>query len=83
MIIPIRCFSCGKVTGNKYERYVRYLHEGMTEEKALDKLGLVRYCCRRMLISHVERIEQHLLFTPDSAQNKNDKRQKTAPIGSS
>ena len=26
----------------------------------LDKLGLTRYCCRRMLLTHVELIE-HLL----------------------
>jgi DNA-directed RNA polymerase subunit N len=32
----------------------------MTNEKALDKLGLKRYCCRRMLLSHVELIDEIL-----------------------
>ncbi len=54
MLIPIRCFTCGKVIGNKWEAYLAYLKQGISEGKALDKLGLERYCCRRMLITHVD-----------------------------
>ncbi len=54
MIIPIRCFTCGKVVGNKWEAYLAFLKRGKTEEEALDILGLERMCCRRMLITHVE-----------------------------
>ncbi len=25
MIIPVRCFTCGKVIGNKYETYMKYV----------------------------------------------------------
>lgn len=28
------------------------------EHEALDKLGLTRYCCRRMMISHVDLCEK-------------------------
>lgn len=28
MIIPIRCFSCGKVTGDLWERYLKLIDEG-------------------------------------------------------
>ena len=32
MIIPVRCFSCGKVVGDKWETYLEYLQDDtMTE----------------------------------------------------
>ncbi len=64
MIIPIRCFTCGKVIGNKWEAYIELLRCEYTEGDALDVLGLKRYCCRRMLLSHVDLIEKLLNYTP-------------------
>ncbi|CAF0928899.1 unnamed protein product [Adineta ricciae] len=48
MIIPIRCFTCGKVIGNKWEAYIELLRCEYPEGDALDVLGLKRYCCRRI-----------------------------------
>ncbi len=48
MIIPIRCFTCGKVIGNKWEAYIELLRCEYREDDALDVLSLKRYCCRRM-----------------------------------
>lgn len=63
MIIPVRCFTCGKVIGNKYEQYVKLLNDkDYTECQALDELGLKRYCCRRMLLTHVDLIEKLLAY---------------------
>lgn len=31
MIIPVRCFTCGKVVGDKYEQYVKFLVETYEE----------------------------------------------------
>eukprot|EP00461_Guttulinopsis_vulgaris_P004651 UN04653 len=62
MIIPVRCFSCGKVTGNKYDHYMKLLSDGKTEKEALDELDLKRYCCRRMLLAHVELIDKLLQY---------------------
>lgn len=53
MLIPVRCFTCNKVIGNKWDIYCEYKNE-MTEKEALDKLQLNRYCCRRMLLTHVD-----------------------------
>lgn len=64
MIIPIRCFTCGKIVGNKWEAYLRLLQSEYTEGDALDALGLKRYCCRRMLLSHVDLIEKLLNYAP-------------------
>ena len=58
----MRCFSCGKVIGDKYDKYLILLEEGHSEKEALDILGLERYCCRRMIISNVELIKELKLY---------------------
>ncbi|RSH77831.1 DNA-directed RNA polymerase II subunit L [Apiotrichum porosum] len=63
-IIPVRCFSCGKVVGNLWESYLELLAAGVDEGDALDKLQLKRYCCRRMVLTHVDLIEKLLLYNP-------------------
>ncbi|RKP27952.1 8 kDa subunit-domain-containing protein [Syncephalis pseudoplumigaleata] len=62
MIIPVRCFSCGKIVGDKWETYFSYLQDNVPEGEALDRLGLQRYCCRRMLLTHVDLIEKLLQY---------------------
>ena len=62
MIIPVRCFSCGKVVGNKWEPYAKRVAAGEAPKEVLDDLGVSRYCCRRMLLSHVELIDEILKF---------------------
>ena len=53
MIIPVRCFTCGKVIGSIFEEYKRRVYiEGEEPKKVLDDLGVNRYCCRRSIISH-------------------------------
>ncbi|ODV95066.1 hypothetical protein PACTADRAFT_43263 [Pachysolen tannophilus NRRL Y-2460] len=64
MIIPVRCFSCGKVVGDKWEAYLNLLKEDKTEGDALDELKLKRYCCRRMVLTHVDLIEKFLRYNP-------------------
>lgn len=79
MIIPVRCFTCGKVLGDKYNYYKRTVNEEKLkrgestedtilnlqskdvqktiEGRVLDELGLKRYCCRRVMLGHIDLIE--------------------------
>lgn len=58
MMIPIRCFSCGQVIADKWEEYDRRTNKnGEDAGKVLDDMKVKRYCCRRMLISHVDLID--------------------------
>jgi len=64
MIIPVRCFTCGKVIAHYWDEFSRRVQNGEDPEKVLDDLGLDRYCCRRTLIAHVPLIKQVLKFKP-------------------
>lgn len=62
MIIPVRCFTCGKLIGDKWEEFLRRVNEGEHPRKVLDELGVGRYCCRRMLLSHLEFMDETLKY---------------------
>ena len=70
IIIPIRCFSCGGVVGDKWEDFARRVRDGEDAGKVLDSLGVKRYCCRRMLLSHVEIIDEILRFYEEASKKK-------------
>ncbi len=63
MMIPIRCFTCGKVIGDKWEDFSRRVKNGEKPKDVLDDLGVTRYCCRRMLLSNVEIIDEVLKYS--------------------
>lgn len=48
--------------GNKWDQYLSLLQANQSEGAALDALGLNRYCCRRMLLTHVDLIEKILQY---------------------
>ncbi|NHW44995.1 MAG: DNA-directed RNA polymerase subunit N [Candidatus Verstraetearchaeota archaeon] len=62
VIIPVRCFTCGKPIGHLYEEFKRRIDEGEDPKKVLDELNVKRYCCRRMLLSHIDLIDELLMF---------------------
>jgi len=54
MIIPIRCFSCGKPIAHLWESFKERTEAGENPKKVLDELGLERYCCRAIFIGHTD-----------------------------
>lgn len=62
MMIPVRCFSCGGVIGDKWEAFAKRVNRGENPKKVLDELGITRYCCRRMILSNVEIIDEIIKY---------------------
>jgi DNA-directed RNA polymerase subunit N len=62
MIVPVRCFTCGKVVADKYDEFKRRVRQGDDPAVVLDDLGLHRYCCRRMLLSHIDIIDSFMAY---------------------
>ena len=62
MIVPIRCFSCGKLVAHVYEEFMKRTEKGEKAEEVLDNLGVIRYCCRRTLFSHVDLLEDIMKY---------------------
>ncbi len=50
------------MVGDKWEDFARRVKEGEDAGKVLDDLGVSRYCCRRMLLCHVEVIDEIIKF---------------------
>ena len=63
MIIPVRCFTCGNPVGQLWEEYQERLSKGENPGKVMDSLGLERYCCRRMFLTHAGLMDDLLLYT--------------------
>ncbi|AFK50959.1 DNA-directed RNA polymerase subunit N [Thermogladius calderae 1633] len=66
MLFPVRCFTCGAPIGHLWEDYIRRVQAGEDPGKVLDELGVKRYCCRRMFLSHVDIVKQVLYFPKTS-----------------
>ncbi len=58
MIIPCRCFSCGKPIGHLWEEFKdRTENKKEDKKKVLDELGLERMCCRSVFLGQVDNLE--------------------------
>ena len=57
MIIPVRCFSCGKPIGHLWEEYKRRVTAGEKPKKILDELGIERFCCRSVFLGQADYLE--------------------------
>lgn len=64
MLLPVRCYTCGKVLGHLGDRYKSY-------EKPLkffEDYHIERYCCRRIFLCHVDVQETAPSCLPDSVE---------------
>lgn len=82
MIIPVRCFTCGKLIAHYWHSYQEMLFAGYTEEEALDGLQFTRFCCRRMFLTHVDFCDPLLAYNPAmivQAANNQQRQQQQQP----
>lgn len=67
--IPVRCFTCGAVVGDKWIKFAKRVEDGEDPKTVLDDLGVKRYCCRRMLLSHVDLVDEIIKYYEVTAKN--------------
>ncbi len=70
MIMPVRCFTCGKVVADHWEEFARRVKAGERPRQVLDEMGMTRYCCRRMFISQVDVIDDLLRYAQVTAKRR-------------
>lgn len=57
MIIPIRCFSCGKPIAHLYKQFKQRVSAGESPADVLNDLGVERYCCRAAFLGQTDILE--------------------------
>jgi DNA-directed RNA polymerase subunit N len=58
MQFPVRCMTCGKVIGDKWEEFQERTEDGEDKGEVLDDLNVEKYCCRTIVLTHVDAIEE-------------------------
>lgn len=64
-LVPIRCITCNKILGNKWEKYQELLESGVSIEKALNELGLTRPCCRIRMRNPIKVVDRNVQSQAD------------------
>jgi len=72
VLVPIRCFTCGNLIADKYDDYQTKVKAAGDPQKVLNDLGISRYCCRRMLLTTVETIQQVIPFYESIEKRKQE-----------
>ena len=62
MLVPVRCFSCNKVIGGSYEEFIERKENGENAAEVMDDLGIKRYCCMKIFVSHLDLIDELLPY---------------------
>jgi len=75
MLLPIRCYTCGKVLANLTERWEKYRKEqGDNWLPFFEQHNIQRYCCKRILMSQVPDPNHNRSYVlPPSVVISNDK----------
>lgn len=60
MLLPIRCFTCGKVIGHLWEEVKKF----KDIEEFFEKYDIKRYCCRQVFLTTIDEEEMVLKFKP-------------------
>lgn len=59
-----------QVVADLWEPYINLLTQDVPDGEALDKVGCRRYCCRRMIMTHVDLIEKLLKYDPSERKSR-------------
>lgn len=54
--------TCGKLLGDKFEEFDRRTANGEDPKKVLDDLGVKRYCCRSVILTSVDLMDEAMRF---------------------
>lgn len=71
MPLPVRCFTCGRVLGLKWERYYKLLQAGCNEQSAMDQVGIPKkqYCCRALMLTTVDDTDKVSILPVESTES--------------
>ena len=62
MLVPVRCCSCNKIIGGSYEEFIERKENGDNPAEIMDDLGIKRFCCRKIFVSHLDLIDELLPY---------------------
>lgn len=62
-MLPVRCYTCGKVIGNLSKAHEEYILSGNDNwQLFFDKHKIQRYCCKRTIMTNVSDPNQHMSY---------------------
>jgi len=62
-MIPPRCFTCNNFIADKYAMFIQKKDGRQLYKEVLDELNLPRICCRKMLLTHVDVIDDTVMYS--------------------
>ena len=62
-MLPVRCFTCNKVLGNKERTFKTLQEKEVPMKKIWENLGLSRFCCQMIMLSHVDLTDQMMAYS--------------------
>lgn len=65
MIIPVRCFTCGEIVGDKWIPFCE-LRQHYSAKESMDRLDISKYCCRRMIMGHVDVVDNLMQYAEEN-----------------
>ncbi len=57
MIIPVRCFSCGKPVGHLWEEFKKRVQEGESAKQVFEDLDIEKFCCKSIFLGQTDLAE--------------------------
>lgn len=62
MLIPVRCFTCGKEVSSRWEECMKRFAGSDDHATVLTEMGYKRPCCRTVMLTTVDIMQKILKF---------------------